>query len=59
MKLRAADWQPIYGAVLTAPCGIETGALVIDGTVAAEGTHESLMNDARYRSLVERGMAIL
>jgi ABC-type multidrug transport system fused ATPase/permease subunit len=34
-------------------------ALVIDGTVAAEGTHESLMNDARYRSLVERGMAIL
>jgi ABC-type multidrug transport system fused ATPase/permease subunit len=33
-------------------------ALVIDGTVTAEGSHESLMNDARYRSLVERGMAI-
>jgi hypothetical protein len=35
MKLRAADWQPIYGAVLTAPCGIETGALVIDSTGSA------------------------
>jgi len=33
-------------------------ALVIDGTVTAEGSHESLMNDPRYRSLVERGMAI-
>jgi ABC-type multidrug transport system fused ATPase/permease subunit len=32
-------------------------ALVIDGAVAAEGSHESLMADARYRSLVERGMA--
>lgn len=32
-------------------------ALVIDGTVAAEGSHESLMADERYRSLVERGMA--
>lgn len=31
--------------------------LVIDGTVAAEGSHELLMSDARYRSLVERGMA--
>ncbi|HUN32699.1 MAG TPA: ABC transporter ATP-binding protein [Trebonia sp.] len=30
-------------------------ALVIDGTLAAEGSHESLMADARYRSLVERG----
>lgn len=29
-------------------------ALVLDGTVAAEGSHESLMADARYRSLVER-----
>jgi ABC-type multidrug transport system fused ATPase/permease subunit len=34
-------------------------ALVIDGTVAAEGSHEILMDDARYRSLVERGMANL
>jgi ABC-type multidrug transport system fused ATPase/permease subunit len=34
-------------------------ALVIDGTVAAEGSHESLMGDARYRSLVERGMALI
>jgi ABC-type multidrug transport system fused ATPase/permease subunit len=32
-------------------------ALVIDGTVAAEGSHESLLADARYRSVVERGMA--
>jgi ABC-type multidrug transport system fused ATPase/permease subunit len=34
-------------------------ALVIDGTVTAEGSHESLMNDAHYRSLVERGMAVI
>jgi ABC-type multidrug transport system fused ATPase/permease subunit len=33
-------------------------ALVIDGTVAAEGSHDSLMGDARYRSMVERGMAV-
>jgi ABC-type multidrug transport system fused ATPase/permease subunit len=32
-------------------------ALVIDGTVAAEGSHETLMADPRYRALVERGMA--
>jgi ABC-type multidrug transport system fused ATPase/permease subunit len=32
-------------------------ALVIDGTVVAEGSHEILMGDPRYRSLVERGMA--
>jgi len=32
-------------------------ALVVDGTVVAEGSHESLLADARYRSLVERGMA--
>jgi ABC-type multidrug transport system fused ATPase/permease subunit len=31
-------------------------ALVIDGTVAAEGSHESLMADERYQSRVERGM---
>jgi ABC-type multidrug transport system fused ATPase/permease subunit len=31
--------------------------LVTDGTVAAEGSHEFLMGDARYRSLVERGVA--
>jgi ABC-type multidrug transport system fused ATPase/permease subunit len=31
--------------------------LVIDGTVVAEGSHESLMGDPRYRSMVERGMA--
>jgi ABC-type multidrug transport system fused ATPase/permease subunit len=32
-------------------------ALVIDGAVAAEGSHESLMTDPRYTALVERGMA--
>jgi ABC-type multidrug transport system fused ATPase/permease subunit len=32
-------------------------ALVIDGEVTAEGSHESLMADARYKSLVERGTA--
>jgi ABC-type multidrug transport system fused ATPase/permease subunit len=32
-------------------------ALVIDGTVAAQGSHQSLMADARYAALVERGMA--
>jgi ABC-type multidrug transport system fused ATPase/permease subunit len=32
-------------------------ALVIDGAVAAEGDHETLMRDGRYRSYVERGMA--
>jgi ABC-type multidrug transport system fused ATPase/permease subunit len=30
--------------------------LVIDGTVAAEGSHEFLMGDARYLSMVERGV---
>lgn len=33
-------------------------ALVIDGTVAAEGSHDSLMGDTRYKSTVERGMAV-
>jgi ABC-type multidrug transport system fused ATPase/permease subunit len=33
-------------------------ALVIDGAVAAEGSHGTLMTDERYRSLVERGMAM-
>ncbi|MBC3840772.1 ABC transporter ATP-binding protein [Streptacidiphilus sp. 4-A2] len=32
-------------------------ALVLDGTVAAEGAHESLMADPRYRSVVERWTA--
>ena len=31
--------------------------LVIDGTVAAAGSHESMMGDARYQSMVERGVA--
>ncbi len=32
-------------------------ALVIDGAVAAEGSHQTLLADARYAALVERGMA--
>jgi ABC-type multidrug transport system fused ATPase/permease subunit len=32
--------------------------LVIDGHAVAEGTHEALMADERYRSLVARGMAV-
>lgn len=32
-------------------------ALVLDGTVAAEGSHEELLADERYRSLVERRTA--
>jgi len=32
-------------------------ALVIDGAVAAAGSHESLLTDARYAALVERGLA--
>jgi ABC-type multidrug transport system fused ATPase/permease subunit len=31
--------------------------LVVDGSVAAEGTHDSLLPDPRYRSYVERGVA--
>ncbi|HSZ40375.1 MAG TPA: ABC transporter ATP-binding protein [Trebonia sp.] len=30
-------------------------ALIVDGAVAVEGTHETLMTDERYRSVVERG----
>lgn len=31
-------------------------ALILDGKVAAEGSHESLLGDERYRVLVERGL---
>ncbi len=30
LKLGAADWSTIWGAVVTAPCGIETGAISLD-----------------------------
>jgi ABC-type multidrug transport system fused ATPase/permease subunit len=33
-------------------------ALVLDGTLAAEGSHQALMEDSRYRSLVERGATV-
>jgi len=29
-KLRAADWQPLYRALLTAPCGIRPGSMEVD-----------------------------
>lgn len=35
MKLSAADLQPAYIAVFTAPCGIETGGIALDGTGAS------------------------
>ncbi len=34
-KLAAADWKPVYGAVLRATCGIQPGALVVDQAGAA------------------------
>ncbi len=35
MMLSASGWQPVYTAVLTAACGIETGSIAIDGTGAS------------------------
>jgi uncharacterized protein (TIGR03437 family) len=35
MKLSAAELQPVYIATFTAACGIETGAIAIDGTGAS------------------------
>jgi ABC-type multidrug transport system fused ATPase/permease subunit len=32
--------------------------LVLDGSVAAAGNHPALMQDVRYRALVERGLAL-
>jgi uncharacterized protein (TIGR03437 family) len=36
IKLRASDWQPIYRSLLTAPCGIQPGAMAVNrsGAVA-------------------------
>jgi uncharacterized protein (TIGR03437 family) len=34
-KLNAADWKPVYSALLTAPCGIQPGALAVDSAGAA------------------------
>ena len=34
-KLAAADWKPVYSALLTAPCGIQPGALAVDSAGAA------------------------
>ncbi|HEX5430776.1 MAG TPA: SBBP repeat-containing protein, partial [Bryobacteraceae bacterium] len=30
MKLRAADWQPLYAALITAPCGARPGSMAVD-----------------------------
>jgi uncharacterized protein (TIGR03437 family) len=35
IKLRASDWQPVFGALLTAPCGISTGSVVLDSNDSA------------------------
>ena len=35
VKLAAADWSPIYSALVEAPCGIHPGPMVVDGTGAA------------------------
>ncbi len=35
IKLRASDWQTVYGVSLRALCGIQTGALAIDSTGSA------------------------
>src|ERR1017187_8001960 len=34
-KLAAADWKPVYSALLSAPCGIQPGALAVDRAGAA------------------------
>lgn len=34
-KLAAADWKPLFTAGLTSPCGIATGAMMVDTTGAA------------------------
>ncbi len=34
-KLSAADWTPVYGAVLRAACGIQPGAVALDKSGAA------------------------
>jgi uncharacterized protein (TIGR03437 family) len=34
IKLKAADWTPIYTVLLRAPCGVHPGALVVDGAGA-------------------------
>jgi uncharacterized protein (TIGR03437 family) len=33
-KLRAVDWQTMYAALLTAPCGTTPGSMVVDNTGA-------------------------
>jgi photosystem II stability/assembly factor-like uncharacterized protein len=49
LKLGASNLQPIYGALLSAPCGIETGAMTMDPSGAvvlamATGAGLSLQN---------------
>jgi ABC-type multidrug transport system fused ATPase/permease subunit len=58
-RLRAADRATVVftTSILLLNQANEV-ALVIDGAVAARGTHEDLMSDTRYRALVERGMAV-
>jgi ABC-type multidrug transport system fused ATPase/permease subunit len=57
-RLRAADRATVvFTTSILLLNQADQVALVIDGEVAAQGTHENLMSDTRYRALVERGMA--
>jgi ABC-type transport system involved in cytochrome bd biosynthesis fused ATPase/permease subunit len=57
-RLRAADRATVvFTTSILLLNQADQVALVIHGEVAAQGTHENLMSDTRYRALVERGMA--
>jgi ABC-type multidrug transport system fused ATPase/permease subunit len=57
-RLRAADRATVvFTTSILLLNQADQVALVIDGEVAAQGMHENLMSDTRYRALVERGMA--
>jgi ABC-type multidrug transport system fused ATPase/permease subunit len=58
-RLRAADRATVvFTTSILLLNQADRVALVTDGTVAAQGTHEDLMSDTRYRALVERGMSV-
>jgi ABC-type multidrug transport system fused ATPase/permease subunit len=56
-RLRAADRATVvFTTSILLLNQADQVTLVIDGEMAARGTHEDLMSDTRYRALVERGM---
>jgi ABC-type multidrug transport system fused ATPase/permease subunit len=56
-RLRAADRATVvFTTSILLLNQADQVALVIDGEMAAQGAHEDLMSDTRYRALVERGM---